>query len=154
MYETNKKKTKINQKDKMSSTNNRFNEFSQGGGSSEASDGSLAIWGYSLKASNLNPNEPLKTNSTNQLVSSLLNISDVINLQAELDSAIQNPNQSNLISDGVEITSGNVLKTDTISSTTALADINVGSDMDLANTYNVHNALNMTSASLSIDNLN
>ena len=132
-------------------SSNRFNEYSEGG-SAEVSDGSLNIWGYTLKASNLNPNEPLKTNSTNQLVSSLLNISDVVNLQAELNSSIQNPNQSNLLSDGVEVTSGNTLKTDSIEPTTAFGSIAVSGDLDLNNTYEIHNILNMSTNSLEIVN--
>ena len=87
---------------------NKFNEFG-GDGSDSVTNGSLDIYGYSLKAENLDANQPLKTNSDKQLVSSQLNISDVVNLQAELDSSIQNPNQSILISDGVEIANANNL---------------------------------------------
>ncbi len=97
---------------------NKFNEFGGSGDSSSVTNGSLDIYGFSLKAENLEANQPLKTNSDKQLVSTQLSISDVVNLQAELDSSLQNPNQNNLISDGVEVTAGNVLKTDTLTSTT------------------------------------
>ncbi len=97
---------------------NKFNEFG-GGESASVTNGSLDIYGFSLKAENLDANQPLKTNSDKQLVSTQLNISDVVNLQAELDSSIQNPNQSILVTDGVEVTTGNVLKTDTIEPTSA-----------------------------------
>ena len=80
-------------------------------------NGSLDIYGFSLKAENLDANQPLKTNSDKQLVSTQLNISDVVNLQAELDSSIQNPNQNILVTDGLEIANGN--------------DINFTSDGDI-----------------------
>ena len=95
---------------------NKFNEFGSGE-SASVTNGSLDIYGFSLKAENLDANQPLKTNSDKQLVSTQLNISDVVNLQAELDSSIQNPNQSILVTDGVEIANGN--------------DINFTSDGDI-----------------------
>ena len=94
-------------------------------------NGSLDIFGLSLKAENLVANQALKTNSDKQLVSTQLNISDVVNLQAALDSGIQNPNPSNFISDGVEVTNGNVLKTNTIEPTTTFQEIGVNGSMSL-----------------------
>ncbi len=117
---------------------NKFNEFG-GGDNASVTNGSLDIYGFSLKAENLDANQPLKTNSDKQLVSTQLNISDVVNLQAELDSSIQNPNQSNLISDGVEVTTGNVLKTNTIEPTTAFQDIGVNGTVDITNTLKTNN---------------
>jgi hypothetical protein len=96
---------------------NKFNQYGTDS-DSNVTNGTLDIYGFSLKAENLDANLPVKTSATKKLISSKLNISDVNNLQAELDSSIQNPNQNNLVSDGVEITNGNVLKTDTIERTT------------------------------------
>jgi len=105
-------------------SNNKFNQYGSEG-DANVIDGSLDIYGYTLRAENLNGGEPLKTNSIGQLISSKLNIADVNNLQAELDSSIQNPNQNNLVSDGVEVTTGNVLKTNAIEPTTAFQAVSM-----------------------------
>ena len=94
-------------------SNNKFNQYGSEG-DANVIDGSLDIYGYTLRAENLNGGEPLKTNSIGQLISSKLNIADVNNLQAELDSSIQNPNQSILVTDGLDITTGNTLRADNI----------------------------------------
>jgi hypothetical protein len=55
------------------------------------SDGSLDILGASLGSQNLTPGFPIKINSERKLYSTALVISDVINLQSELDATIQTP---------------------------------------------------------------
>jgi hypothetical protein len=119
---------------------NKFNQYTSEG-DANVTDGSLDIYGYTLRAENLDANEPMKTNSIGQLISSKLNIADVVNLQAELDSSIQNPNQSNLVSDGVEVTTGNVLKTDTLTSTTTpvvgTKTVSVDADLSLTTGKNL-----------------
>ena len=91
---------------------NKFNQFGSSG-DSNVINGSLDIYGYSLRAENLNPNEPLKTNSIGQLISSNLNISDVNNLQTELDATIQTP-----YTDGdIQITNGNLIAKDIVTDT-------------------------------------
>lgn len=62
-----------------------------GGGVVNLSNGSINIFSASLGADNLTANKALKTNSLKQLISSNLEISDVNNLQTELDSSITNP---------------------------------------------------------------
>ena len=61
------------------------------------SNGSAIIFGASLGSQNLNSGMPVKTNSLSNLVSSKLDISDVNNLQASLDSVIRNPYPSTLV---------------------------------------------------------
>ena len=91
---------------------NKFNQFGSSG-DSNVTNGSLDIYGYSLRAENLNPNEPLKTNSIGQLISSNLNISDINNLQTELNATIQTP-----YTDGdIEITNGNLIAKDIVTDT-------------------------------------
>ena len=107
---------------------NRFNQFTSGG-EGDATNGSLDIWGYSLRASNLDNNKAMKTNAIGQLISSNLNISDVNNLQSELDATIQNPNNSVLVTDGLTITTGNILKTDEIHESTLGTNINLANDL-------------------------
>ncbi len=60
-------------------------------GNQDLSNGSTNIFAAVLGAANLNPSKALKTNSVNQLVSTNLEISDVNNLQSELDNVISNP---------------------------------------------------------------
>ena len=55
------------------------------GNSSNVSNGTTIIFGSSLGALNLDPSEPLKTNSTRQLVSTKLLTTDVLGLQNELN---------------------------------------------------------------------
>ena len=55
------------------------------------SNGSTAIFGASIGAQNLNSGMPVKTDFLSNLVSSKLDISDVNNLQATLDSVLTNP---------------------------------------------------------------
>jgi hypothetical protein len=107
---------------------NKFNQYSSGG-ESNVIDGSLDIYGYTLRADNLQPNEPIKSNAIGQLISSQLDISDVNNLQIELDATIQNPNNSVLVTDGLTITSGNILKTDEIHESTLGTNINLANDL-------------------------
>jgi hypothetical protein len=97
---------------------NRFNQYSSEG-DENVTNGSLDIFGYSLRATNLNPSEPLKTNSINQLISSKLEISDVNNLQTELNATIQTP-----YNDGdIVITAGNLDALDVV--TSGLSSLNV-----------------------------
>ena len=107
---------------------NKFNQYSSGG-DANVIDGSLDIFGYTLRADNLQPNEPIKSNAIGQLISSQLDISDVNNLQTELDATIQNPNNSVLVTDGLTITTGNILKTDEIHESTLGTNINLANDL-------------------------
>ena len=66
----------------------KFLGTSNGG---DIADGTVTIFGSTIGASNLDPSKALKTNAVNQLVSSNLDISDVNNLQTELDNALTNP---------------------------------------------------------------
>lgn len=91
---------------------NRFNQYTSQG-DSNVTDGSLDIWGYTLRASNLNPGQSLKTNSINQLISSKLDISDINNLQTQLNATIQTP-----YNDGdIVITNGNIVSQDVVTDT-------------------------------------
>ena len=54
-------------------------------GKNNLSNGSATLFGSTIGASNLSASMPVKTNSTKQLVSTKLNISDINNLQSELD---------------------------------------------------------------------
>ena len=69
-----------------------------GQGAVNLSNGTVTIIAAELGAANLQPSKAVKTNATNQLVSSDLDISDVSNLQTELTTKtelnfIENPNQ-------------------------------------------------------------
>jgi len=68
-------------------------KFLGGGGSfsTTLTNGTVAFYGASLGAQSLEPSQPIKTNSLRQLVSSKLNISDIINLQSTLDNVLTNP---------------------------------------------------------------
>ena len=112
---------------------NKFNEYGSGGDGGDATNGSLDIWGYSLRATNMDNNSAIKTNGIGQLISSKLNISDVNNLQNELDATIQNPNNSVLVTDGLTITTGNILKTDEIHESTLGTNINLANDLYTTN---------------------
>ena len=61
------------------------NKFLGTSASTNISNGSTTIFGSSLGAVNLNPSEPIKTNSLRELVSSKLDIADTNNLQSELN---------------------------------------------------------------------
>jgi hypothetical protein len=54
-------------------------------------NGTATIFGSTIGAINLDPSQPIKTNSVRQLVSSKLDIADINNLQSELDNTISNP---------------------------------------------------------------
>jgi len=62
-----------------------------GGSNINISNGTASIFGASIGAINLDPSQPLKTNSVRQLVSSKLDIDDINNLQNELNNAITDP---------------------------------------------------------------
>jgi len=66
--------------------------FLSGGanGAADLTDGSANLNIHSITIQNLQPDLPLKTNASKKLVSTLLNISDTANLQAELDAKISN----------------------------------------------------------------
>ena len=77
-----------------------------GGGSINLSNGSVSIYASSLASKELQPSFPVKTDSLNKLVSEKLDISDVNNLQEQLDSVLTNPltvqlttNQTNFTQD-------------------------------------------------------
>jgi len=64
------------------------NSFLSGGSNSsttDLSDGTAVLDISSIKIQNLQPNKPIKTDSNKKLVSTLLNISDIANLQDSLD---------------------------------------------------------------------
>jgi hypothetical protein len=106
---------------------NRFNQYSTEG-DANVTNGSLDIYGYSLRASNLNPSEPLKTNSINQLISSKLDISDVLGLQTELNATIQTP-----YNDGdIVITAGNIVSQDVVTDDiVSLNGFKIGVDLSI-----------------------
>jgi len=88
---------------------NRFNQYTTEG-DTNVTNGSLDIFGYTLRADNLNASQPLKTNSIKQLISSKLDISDINNLQTELNATIQTP-----YNDGdIVITAGNIVSQDVV----------------------------------------
>ena len=60
-----------------------------GQGSTNLTNGSATIFASTLGASALDPSKPLKTNSVRQLVSTDLNISDVVNLDTELNEKVE-----------------------------------------------------------------
>ena len=72
-------------------------------GSSDLVDGTANLYIASLAIDSLNPGLPIKTDGSNVLVSTLLDIADVDNLQNELDNVISNPLTSNLDFDGNDI---------------------------------------------------
>ncbi len=55
-----------------------------GGGAINLSNGTTTIFGSTIGAINLEPSQPLKTNSVKQIVSEKLDIADINNLQSEL----------------------------------------------------------------------
>ena len=75
-------------------------------------NGSFEAYLGTLEVDSLTPNDLVRADGDKKLVSTLVEETD-LNF-----SVLTNPNPSNLVSDGVEITSGNVLKTDTIEPTT------------------------------------
>ena len=83
-----------------------------------------------MRASNLDGNKALKTDAIGQLFSTNLEISDVNTLQQELDSALQNPFQDKLVTDGLQITAGHGLETNSIEKTSGTF-IQVKSDLRL-----------------------
>ena len=82
-------------------SNNVFLDSSSGEGN--LFNGTAAINVASITAQNLEPNLPMRTNGEKKIISSLLLISDTINLQAELDSKISNPLESILDATGYKI---------------------------------------------------
>ena len=68
---------------------NKFLSTSSSTGS--VSDGTTTLFGSSIGASNLRPSYPVKTNSLRQLVSEKLDVSDINNLQIQLDNVVQIP---------------------------------------------------------------
>lgn len=67
----------------------KFNQYKETG--MNITDGTEDIYGFTLRASNLDTNKPVKSNSIGQLVSSKLDINDINNLQTILDDTIINP---------------------------------------------------------------
>ena len=57
----------------------------------DVANGTTNLFGATIGGANLLTNYPIKTNSTKQLVSTKLDISDVNNLQSQLDNGISNP---------------------------------------------------------------
>ena len=67
-----------------------------GSGVTDLGNGSATIFASTLGAKNLDPSRPVKTNAVSQLVSDNLEISDINNLQSELDAGVSNPLTSSL----------------------------------------------------------
>ena len=70
-----------------------------GSGNSDLSNGSTPIFVASITLDNLEASMPVKTNSVKELISTKLNISDINNLQSELDTVLTNPYQGTLQAD-------------------------------------------------------
>jgi hypothetical protein len=62
-----------------------------GGSGGNISNGTANVYAAILGAVNLNASMPIKTNSTKQLVSEKLDITDIQNLESRLDNALTNP---------------------------------------------------------------
>jgi hypothetical protein len=62
-----------------------------GSGNANITNGTALLFGSSIGADNLDPSQPVKTNSTKQLISSKLDIADINSLQTTLDSVLTNP---------------------------------------------------------------
>lgn len=62
-----------------------------GTGNGNISNGTATIFGASIGAEDLDPSQPVKTNSTRQLVSTKLDIADINSLQSILDDTLSNP---------------------------------------------------------------
>ena len=62
-----------------------------GGSSADLTNGTANLYIANLTIDNLNASQPLKTNTVKTLESTKLDISDVLNLQTQLDSKLSNP---------------------------------------------------------------
>ena len=67
------------------------NKFLLVDGEANVTNGTTNLFGATIGGANLLTNYPIKTNSIKQLVSTKLDISDVNNLQSQLDNGISNP---------------------------------------------------------------
>jgi len=74
-----------------------------GSSTGSLSNGTTTLFGSTIGALNLDPSQTLRTNSVRQIITARLNISDVDNLQTELDAAISNPVTSDLDMSGNNI---------------------------------------------------
>jgi hypothetical protein len=91
-----------------------------GSGNSNISNGTATIFGATIGADNLDASRPIKTNSTKQLISTNLDISDINSLQTELEvkpnlTLTKNDTQTNPATNGIKIYAkldGNVYKRD------------------------------------------
>ena len=91
-----------------------------GGANINLSNGTATLFGATIGAINLDPSQPLKTNSVRQLVSEKLDIADVNNLQSELNTKneltfIENDTHTNPTAGQVKLyvkTDGNFYKKD------------------------------------------
>ena len=97
------------------------NKFLDASGT-DISDGSALVYAASLGASSLDPSQPVKTNSTRQLVSTKLDISDINSLQTTLDSVITNPFAGELTAQSYVATLGNPNKRMRITEDTITSD--------------------------------
>ena len=77
-------------------------KFLNTGGGSSISNGTANLYAAVLGVVNLTPSMPVKTNSTQQLVSEKLDIGDVQNLQSTLDNVLTNPFPGTLQVDDLE----------------------------------------------------
>lgn len=122
-----------------------------GSGVTNLSNGSATIFASTLGAKNLDPSRPVKTNAVSQLVSDNLEISDINNLQSELDAGISNPltsslNFSNFSS--INKTSGEFIK----KSTGSVGNASSGSIKIYANTDGQFHSIDENGADTIIGN--
>jgi hypothetical protein len=108
------------------------------GASQDSTDGSLNLYGNSLRGANLLPTQTLKTDSLKRLVSAPLNISDVTGLQDALDTATNDWTRTGtLLTPKV---TGDILGIDTIQSESGSGDISVTDNIDAgSNTIKIDN---------------
>ena len=118
-----------------------------GGGNANISNGSANIFAAVLGADNLEPSKPIKTNSVKQLISTNLEVSDINNLQNELDNVLTNPFngtlqatdfKGNSIKDITETTTINLTPTeiDLVATSVKVNGQTVDPFVDLQDAYN------------------
>lgn len=85
----------------------------------DLTDGSANLFVNSISVNSLDPSKPIRTTESKELASSLLPISDIVNLQSELNSKISNPLQSSL--DGGTFNITNISNTEYVKSSSTTA---------------------------------
>ena len=111
------------------------------------SNGSVSIFGSSIGALNLDPSQPVKTNSVRQLVSTKLDIADITSLQSTLDTKIGNPLVGTFQSD--------VIKTPLINNVAATNSITMGdNDINIVSDSLYFNGLKVSTGSSGVGGQN